>query len=76
MPIEESAEVVEEMPEEESESVSLPLSILGGQTVAPGDVVKLQVVEVDDEGGMISVKYPKPESGGLKRDAMAAKFGE
>lgn len=76
MPIE-TAEVAAEMPEEEvSESVSLPLSLLGGQTVAPGDMVRLQVVDVDDEGGIVNVKYPKSETGGLKRDAMASKFGE
>lgn len=37
------------------ETASLPVSILAGKTVEPGDVVRLEVVSVDD--GNITVKY-------------------
>lgn len=67
------AEVAEEVV---AESASIPLSILGGQTVTPGDVVRLEVVSLDDENGVINVKYAKPKAEPKKLgvDAMAAEF--
>ena len=41
----------------ESETVSIPLSMLAGKSVSPGDVIRLEVVESDDEGGVVKVKY-------------------
>lgn len=49
-----------EMPEvevAEETSTSIPASILGGQSVSPGDVIRLEVINADDENGMVTVKY-------------------
>lgn len=43
--------------EEGGETVEIPVSLLGGQEVAPGDVVRLEVVSSGDESGMVTVKY-------------------
>lgn len=77
MAIERMEEMMEEAPEmAEAESISqIPLSLLGGQTVAPGDVVRLEVVDVDEDGGMVNVRYSKPEeTKALGADALAAEF--
>ena len=63
MPIERQAIMSEDMPMEEpteevaEETVSLPMTILGGKSVAAGDVVRLEVVSVDEDGGNVTVKY-------------------
>lgn len=45
-------------PEEvESETVEIPTSLLGEQTVSPGDVVRLEVVALNDDSGTVTVKY-------------------
>lgn len=51
------------MPEVEvaSETAQIPLSLLGGQALGVGDVVRLRVVSVDDEGGTATVEYDHPE---------------
>lgn len=58
------------------ETASIPVSLLAGKTVAPGDVLRLEVVALDDEGGNLTVKYaaspPPEEKGGV--DSMAAEF--
>jgi len=65
---------VEETTEEAT--ASIPVSLLAGKTVAPGDVVRLEVVSMDEEGGNVTVKYaatPKaPEKVGM--ESMAAEF--
>ncbi len=64
----------EEAPMDE-QTVSLPMSILAGKSVEPGDVVRLEVVSKDDEEGNITVKYaetPAPEKQGVS--GMAAEF--
>lgn len=71
-----ASEVVEE-PTSEEVTASLPVSILAGKTVAPGDVVRLEVVSLDDEGGNVVVRYaaeaPAPEKAeGIS--GMAAEF--
>jgi len=38
-------------------TASLPMSLLAGKSVAPGDVVRLEVVSTDDENGNVVVKY-------------------
>lgn len=57
-------------------TASIPVSLLAGKTVAPGDVVRLEVVSMDDEGGNVVVKYaaeaPAPEAQGA--EGMAAEF--
>lgn len=58
---------------EESETVEIPISMLAGQTVAPGDVVRLEVVSSNDDSGTITVKYAMPsKSGGGIKEAVAA----
>ena len=52
-----------EMPEAaegEDESTTIPMALLGGQQVAPGDVVRLEVVSSDPDSGMVTVRYAKP----------------
>lgn len=55
------------------ETATLSLEMLGGQTVAPGDVISLEVAEVSDEDGTVTVRYnhPKKKVGGIDK-AMAA----
>lgn len=80
--IEEMSEMtkVEETPEVEEvaeETVSIPASLLGGKTVAAGDKVSLEVVDVDEENGMVHVRYaqaPKEQPKKLGVEAMAAEF--
>lgn len=76
MAIERISETEPLAPESTNETVDLPSSILAGQTVAPGDVVRLEVVSVDDSTGMVTAKYataPAPEAGS---DSMASEFDE
>lgn len=47
--------------EEAGETAQIPVSLLGGQTVSPGDVVRLKVVSVDEEGGSVTVEYYHPK---------------
>ena len=66
-----------DMPEEVTEETAIiPSTMLGGQTVAPGDVVKLEVVSVDENTGDVTAKYAAEpemaETGGI--DEMAAAF--
>ena len=88
MPIEKlTEEAVEEIesPESEgmemeaeavSETVQIPTTLLGGKTVSPGDVVRLEVVDVDEDGGFVNVKYSQPKAPPKKQgvEAMAAEF--
>ena len=71
MPMEESAEQVAD------ETSTIPSSLLAGQTVNPGDVVRLEVVSVDEDSGNVTVKYAsdpsaEEEPGGVA--SMAAEF--
>ncbi len=68
----------EEAPMEE-QTASIPLSLLGGQSVSPGDVVRLEVTGVDEDSGEVSVKYAseKPAAEPAKKmgmEGMAAEF--
>lgn len=68
---------IPDSPDAGGETTSLPLSMVGGQPVAPGDVVRLEVVSVDEESGTFTAKYStpdEPEVGGI--DEMAAKMNE
>lgn len=67
MAIEFTGESETPMPEagggETGETVDVPVSMLAGQTVAPGDVIRLEVVSVNDDSGTVSVKYAVPKTG-------------
>lgn len=60
----------------EEVTASLPVSILAGKSVSRGDVLRLEVVSLDEEGGAVTVKYateaPAPEAVGA--ESMAAEF--
>ncbi len=60
--------------EEAAEAVTIPMSLLGGKTVAPGDTVMLKVTSVNDEDGTVGVEYATetPEAGGV--ESLAAEF--
>lgn len=64
------------MAAEESVTTVIPAAMLGGQEVAPGDVVQLEVVSVDSETGDVTARYAMPEEteevGGI--DEMSAAF--
>ena len=80
MPIEPAAVPAPEAAPEQSETATIPASIVSGQEVKPGDVIKLEVVSSD--GKNITVRYPDTESpadteqevGGMKE--MTDKFNE
>lgn len=67
----EMGEETEEVSEVSESTVDIPVSILAGQTVAPGDVIKLEVVSSDDGSGTVTVKYaaPEPEPQGIAEAA-------
>lgn len=64
--------------DEAAETVSIPMSAIGGQQVKPGDVIRLKVVSVDTESGAINAVYDHgddaPAGGGS--DSMAAEFDQ
>lgn len=65
--------------EESQETTEIPLSIVGGQPVKEGDVIRLTVVGVNQEGGSITVTYAHGGGGGGRQyrggsDSMAAEF--
>lgn len=59
------------VPEEVSEeTVDIPVSMLAGQTASPGDVVRLEIVSVNDDSGTVTVKYATEKPmGGIKEAA-------
>jgi hypothetical protein len=62
----ESAEMAEEVVEESpatdaAETSHIPASLLGGKKAAPGDVIRLEVVNFDEDGGFYEVKYAMPK---------------
>lgn len=62
-------------PSEDSETTTIGLDMLGGQKVAPGDVVKLEVVSVSPEDGTAVLKYATPKTGGIAKAAAAFNEG-
>lgn len=62
--------------ESQDETVEIPASILGGQKIKPGDVVRLEVVGEPDESGMVKVKYAVPESPDDVMGGMAAQMNQ
>jgi hypothetical protein len=73
-----------EMPESEEtstgETATVPVTIIGDQSVSPGDKIQLEVVSVD--GDTITVKYAEPMDQASEGEAepdmmqMANKFNE
>jgi hypothetical protein len=73
-----------EMPESEEtstgETATVPVTIIGDQSVSPGDKIQLEVVSVD--GDTITVKYAEPMDQTSEGEAepdmmqMANKFNE
>jgi len=61
MESESDVDTAPEMPEAETasggDSTTIPISILGGQKVSPGDVIRLEVIGADDDTGTVTVKY-------------------
>lgn len=76
MEMEEEMEASEMAHEGMEESATIPTSLLGGQAVSPGDVVRLEVVSLDEENGLVNVKYAKPKAEPKKLgvEALAAEF--
>ena len=62
-------------PVESAETATLSTEMLGGQKVAPGDVVRLEVVSISDEDGTVQVKYASPKTGGIAKAAAALNEG-
>jgi exosome complex RNA-binding protein Csl4 len=66
-------------PDEQGQTVEIPLAALAGQTPNPGDVVRLKVVSVDQNQGIVNAVYD--QSGGSTpsakgSDALAADFNK
>lgn len=76
-PMREGNEIVDatEGVESAGETATLSLEMLGGQKVSPGDTVRLEVVEVSDEDGTVTVKYATPKTGGIAKAAAAFNEG-
>lgn len=69
---EETARVEEPSPS--AETTMLPITMLAGQSVAPGDVVRLEVVSVNDEDGSVEVKYASAKPNGSAIDEAASVY--
>jgi hypothetical protein len=67
-------EVAEAASEPAGDTATISLSILGGQSVSPGDTVRLEVVESSADDGTVTLRYRKPESKGVAK--AAAEFEE
>lgn len=62
---------------EEESTAMIPMDILAGQSVEPGDVVRLKVVSVDEENGTVELAYAHgPKRRNSEIDDMASKFDE
>lgn len=65
--------------EEDTETASIPVSLLDGQPVKPGDVVRLKVISVDAENGSVNVAYdhaPQPKPMPKDTEAMADEMNQ
>lgn len=56
-PMDNPMEESEEGEAPEGGTATIPTSLLAGQAVNPGDVVRLEVVSTDPKSGMVTVKY-------------------
>lgn len=76
---EEAADSAPDASSDSAETAEIPSSIIGGQTVQPGDKIQLTVVSVDDNSGMITVTYDHDSEGDTKppegSDSLASQFG-
>lgn len=64
-----------EMESPAGDTATLGIEMLGGQKVSRGDVVRLEVVDVSDEDGTVTVKYAHPKSGSIAKAAAAFNEG-
>lgn len=63
--------------ETEEETAMVPMSILAGQEVSEGDVVRLRVVSVDPENETVELAYAHgPKRRNAELEDMASKFDE
>lgn len=64
------------LPSPEAETIDIPISLLQGKPVNPGDVVRLEVLTANADSGTITARYAvapeKPD--GIRK--MASKFEE
>jgi hypothetical protein len=42
---------------DQAQTVEIPVSAIGGQKVNPGDVIRLKVISVDENNGVINATY-------------------
>lgn len=58
-------------PAPEGETAVISMEMLGGQKVAPGQTIRLEVVSASDEDGTVVVRYPqtKASKGGIAEAA-------
>lgn len=56
-----------------AETTTIPASIIGGQTVKPGDVIRLSVVSSDGDNIVVEYDHPAEEKGS---DGMAAEYDQ
>ncbi len=62
---------MEAEPEVDGETVEIPKSLLGGQEVGPGDVVRLEVVSDNTDSETLTVKYASEKEPSGIADAAA-----
>lgn len=69
------AEMEDSPAEESAETATIPTSLIGGQTVQPGDVIKLKVVSSDEDTITVEYAHPAPKSPQNTAD-LAAQYDE
>jgi len=47
----------------ESETVNVPITILGGKKFKPGEEVMLKIVNIDEKNGMVELTYSPEKEG-------------
>lgn len=70
----EDSSEMESAPGDSSETTDIPVSMLEGKSVSPGDVVRLEVVSNNEDSGTITVKYASEKPMASAIDSAASKF--
>lgn len=60
--------------DDQGETVDIPVSMLAGQNVSPGDVIRLEVTAVNEDSGTVTAKYATDKKGGSAIDEAASQF--
>lgn len=60
--------------EDQAETTSIPISMIGGMEVKPGDTISLKVVSVDQDSGSVNVVYDDNEAKEGGSDGLAGEF--